>query len=301
MTENNKIVDLFCGCGGLSCGFQDAGYKVVGAFDNWQPALNVYNENLKDNAESLDLSDLDATYARLDALFELEDISGIIGGPPCQDFSSAGKRVEADRADLTEKYAAIVARYQPRFFLMENVPRAKNAQAFRNAIKTLETAGYGITEQIIDASRCGVPQSRKRLITVGFLGRNAGGEEFRSILLRGLSEKPTSMRDYFGDSLGTEFIYRHPRSYARRAVFSIDEPCPTIRGVNRPIAPGYPGHPGDPAPVSKSRPLTTEERAQIQTFEGWRWEGAKTDKEQMIGNAVPVMLAKYVAKAIEDY
>lgn len=298
MSENNKIVDLFCGCGGLSSGFQNAGFKVVGAFDNWKPAIDVYNENLEDGAESLDLSDLDKTFEVLDVLFERVGVDGIIGGPPCQDFSSAGKRVEADRADLTEKYAAIVARYRPSFFLMENVPRAQNAAAFRRAVDVLEEAGYGITEHVVDSALCGVPQRRKRLITVGFLSGNDNGEEFRKRLIEGLSDKPTTMRDYFGDSLGTEYIYRHPRSYARRAVFSIDEPCPTVRGVNRPIGPGYPGHPGDAAPVEMSRPLTTEERARVQTFEGWTWNGAKTDKEQMIGNAVPVKLAEHVAYAV---
>ena len=301
MTENRQVVDLFCGCGGLSCGFQNAGYSIVGAFDNWQPAINVYNDNLKDGAEPLDLSDLDATFKRLGTLFESEVIDGIIGGPPCQDFSSAGTRVEADRADLTEKYATIVSRYRPEFFLMENVPRAQKALAFRRAIKTLEEAGYGITEQVIDASRCGVPQTRKRLITVGFLGRNVDGEEFREKILDGLSAKPMTLRDYFGDTLGTEYIYRHPRSYARRAIFSIDDPCPTVRGVNRPIAPGYPGHPGDAGPIEEARPLTTEERARVQTFEGWTWGGAKTDNEQMIGNAVPVLLAEYVARTIAEF
>ena len=296
-----NIVDLFCGCGGLSCGFQNAGFAISGSFDNWDPAISVYNDNMADNAEKLDLSDLDATFKRLDMLFDETEVSGIIGGPPCQDFSSAGKRIEADRADLTEKYADIVCRYCPSFFLMENVPRAQKANAFRRAIEQLEAAGYKITEQVIDASLCGVPQRRKRLITVGFLSDKADPEMFRKKILSGLSDSPTTMRDYFGDSLGTEYIYRHPRSYARRAVFSIDEPCPTVRGVNRPVAPGYPGHPGDPAPASKSRPLTTEERARVQTFEGWKWDGAKTDKEQMIGNAVPVKLAQYVATAIAEY
>lgn len=296
-----NVVDLFCGCGGLSCGFQKAGFEISGSFDNWIPALSVYNDNLPDCAEELDLSDLEKTYKRLDGLFEKQVVTGIIGGPPCQDFSSAGKRIEADRADLTEKFADIVCRYRPSFFLMENVPRAQKANAFRRAIVHLESEGYEICEQVIDASLCGVPQRRKRLITVGFLSSSADSATFRRLLLAGLSAGPTTMRDYFGDSLGTEFIYRHPRSYARRAVFSVDEPCPTVRGVNRPVAPGYPGHPGDPAPVSESRPLTTEERARVQTFEGWKWDGAKTDKEQMIGNAVPVKLAQYVAETIRDY
>lgn len=167
-------------------------------------------------------------------------------------------------------------------------------------METLSAAGFGITRKIIDASLVGVPQSRKRLITVGFLGANENNE-FEEYLTRGLSDHHMTMREYFGDELKTDYIYRHPRTYARRGVFSIDEPCPTVRGVNRPIPKGYPGHHGDPAPVSQARPLTTEERARVQTFEGWTWEGSKTDLEQMIGNAVPVKLAEYVARAILNY
>jgi DNA (cytosine-5)-methyltransferase 1 len=100
-----------------------------------------------------------------------------------------------------------------------------------------------------------------------------------------------------------ENLCRHPRNYCRRAVFSIDEASPTIRGVNHPIPKGYPGHPNDPVVISKGvRPLTTSERSQIQTFpKDFMWTGSKTDVEQMIGNAVPVNLAKFVALAIIDY
>lgn len=292
-----RTIDLFCGCGGLTSGFARAGYTNVAGFDNWAAAVNTYNANNDDHAEILDLSDIDASLARLG---EYSGIDGIIGGPPCQDFSSAGKRKEGDRADLTEKYAEIVATLAPRFFVMENVARAEKATAYNNALNTLHKAGYGITKRTIDASRVGVPQTRKRLIAVGILGGNSN-DEIGALLDAGLSDKHTTMRDYFGDELGTEYIYRHPRSYARRAIFSIDEPCPTVRGVNRPIAPGYPGHPGDKAPASQARPLTTEERARVQTFEGWTWPSSKTDAEQIIGNAVPPMLAEYVARAISQY
>ena len=115
------------------------------------------------------------------------------------------------------------------------------------------------------------------------------------------SKKVMTLRDYFGEDLGFEFYYRHPRNYNRRAVFSIDEPAPTMRGVNRPVPKGYPGHPNDACPVSPDmHVLSTEERAWIQTFpKTFKWVGNKTDVEQMIGNAVPVNLAKYVAETVE--
>ena len=106
-----------------------------------------------------------------------------------------------------------------------------------------------------------------------------------------------------GNTLGIEYYYRHPRTYKRRAIFSIDEPSPTIRGVNRPIPNGYNGHPADKSAATDDlRPLTTIERSYIQTFpEDFIFKGTKTDLELMIGNAVPVKQARYVAKAIKSY
>ena len=111
-----------------------------------------------------------------------------------------------------------------------------------------------------------------------------------------------SIHDYLGNKLGIEHYYRHPRSYMRRGVFSIYEPSPTIRGVNRPIPKGYKKHEGDLADISKIRPLTTKERSLIQTFpENFVFNGTKTNLEQIIGNAVPVKLAQFVANCINEY
>ena len=112
-----------------------------------------------------------------------------------------------------------------------------------------------------------------------------------------------TIRDYLGYEFGTDYYYRHPRSFARRGIFSIDEPSPTVRGVNRPIPKTYKIHPGDATKdLSKVRPLTTLERARIQTFPAtFQFEGSKTDLEQIIGNAVPVELAAYVGKHILEY
>ncbi len=294
------VIDLFSGCGGLSLGFQKAGFKLLEGYDNWQPAVDTYNANLNHPATKLDLGNVDETISELSKYRDGTDFPAIIGGPPCQDFSSAGKRIEGARADLTEKYAAIITTLQPPFFLMENVARAKTANAFNNALQIMRKAGYHIHHEVIDASLCGVPQRRKRLITIGTHSESITNEIFERIH-RAMSKQPTTVRDWFGDTLKTETYYRHPRSYARRGVFSIDEPSPTIRGVNRPIPTGYPGHPGDAGPISQTRPLTTRERASIQTFpEDFRFISSKTDTEQMIGNAVPVELAHFIARAIAD-
>ena len=93
-----KVTDLFCGCGGLSLGFAMAGFDVVSAYDNWKIALETYRLNFKHKAVMLDLKDT----ARSIDIISLDKPDMIIGGPPCQDFSSAGKRDENNgRGDRT--------------------------------------------------------------------------------------------------------------------------------------------------------------------------------------------------------
>lgn len=293
-----KVVDLFCGCGGLSLGFEKAGFDVVAAYDNWEAALHVYNANFNHPAKSLDLSDVNACVKEISSYSP----NVIIGGPPCQDFSSAGKRDENNgRGDLTVNYAEIITRIKPPVFVMENVDRILKTNKLVEAKNLFQEAGYGLSYRVLDASYCGVPQRRKRFFMVGVLGEKDGFLD--DALEKGLSKDPMTMRDYFGNSLGIEYYYRHPRSYARRGIFSIDEPSPTVRGVNRPMPDGYEIHTNDPVQSKEGiRPLTTKERSLIQTFpKDFHFEGSKTDIEQMIGNAVPVNLAKYVASTIAAY
>ncbi|MDD4495223.1 MAG: DNA cytosine methyltransferase [Eubacteriales bacterium] len=293
------VIDLFSGCGGMSLGFERSGFRVIAGFDNWVEAVENYNNNLGHDAFVLDLSNVDASIQMLSKFFETEK-PAIIGGPPCQDFSSAGKRKEGARADLTENYAEIVAHFRPPFFVMENVDRVEKSYAFQRAKQILIDAGYFVNYVILNASQCGVPQNRRRLITFGSFSAPITERVIES-LENNVSKHKTTVRDWFGDKLDTNYYYRHPRSYARRAIFSVDEPSPTIRGVNRPIPDGYPGHKGDPASISEARPLTTRERASIQTFpESFNFTGSKTNVEQMIGNAVPVLLAEYIAKHISS-
>ena len=111
-----------------------------------------------------------------------------------------------------------------------------------------------------------------------------------------------TLKDYFGDTLGIQYYYRHPRSYARRGIFCIDEPSPTIRGVNRPIPKGYSKHGGDPCDIFEGlRALTIEERALIQTFPAnFKFIGTKTDIEQIVGNAVPVRLGQIAGDTVAN-
>lgn len=295
--KNLQTIDLFSGCGGMSLGFSNVGFEIIAAFDNWKPAIEVYQDNFEHPIYELDLSKAESRN-----LIEVLHPNIIIGGPPCQDFSSAGKRDDTlGRADLTITFAEIVSDIQPQWFVMENVERIKKSRILAEATKILKKAGYGITTKVLNASYCGVPQARKRFFMVGKL------EEKDGFLLpyfnKNLSKKRMTVYDYLGDSLDLEHYYRHPRSYQRRGIFSIYEPSPTVRGVNRPIPKTYKKHSGDTSDVTdKVRPLTTIERSYIQTFpKSFKFKGTKTKLEQMIGNAVPVKLGEFVAKCMVEY
>lgn len=292
-----KAVDLFCGCGGMSLGFQNAGYEIIEAFDNWDPAIRTYKRNFNHPICKADLAD-----KRMIEVVSRLSPDIIIGGPPCQDFSSAGHRDETlGRAALSKTYTDIVSTAKPKYFVMENVPRIRLSETYRYVREELKKVGYGLTEKILDASYCGVPQKRKRLFLIGCLGAEDG---FLSDYLdKNLSSSPMTIYDYLGDSLGVEYYFRIPRSYNRRAIFSIYEPCQTIRGVDRPIPPNYKKHPQDPVEIGPAvRAMTPKERSYMQTFpEEFVFEENRTNTNQMIGNAVPVKLAEYVANAIREY
>jgi DNA (cytosine-5)-methyltransferase 1 len=292
-----KTVDLFSGCGGMSLGFIEAGFDIVVAYENWLPAINVYKQNFSHDVFSADLSNEDV-------IPQIQNISPsmIIGGPPCQDFSSAGKRDESmGRADLTLSFAKIISNTKPEWFVMENVDRITKSKALKESLFIYKQAGYGISTKVLNAAYCGVPQTGKRFFMIGHL--NSPDNFLDEYLDSNLSNNPMTVEDYLGNTLGIQYYYRHPRSYKRRGVFSIKEPSPTIRGVNRPVPKGYKKHSGDPCEIDLNvRPLTTIERGYIQTFPPhFKFQGNKTDLEQMIGNAVPVNMAKYLANCIADY
>ena len=291
-----RVIDLFAGCGGMSLGFENAGFDIVAAFDNWDAAITIYEINFSHPIYKKDLG-ADDVVQQISALHP--DL--IMGGPPCQDYSIAGKRELGKRANLTIRFAEIVSTVKPTWVVFENVYNIERFSTVTVLKQMLSDAGYGITTRVLDASRCGVPQRRQRFFLVGKLGERDGFLD--EALTSNLSNKQMTVRDYLGDTLNTEFYYMHPRSYNRRAVFSIDEPAATIRGINRPIPENYMRHHADKADICDGvRALTTRERGYIQTFpDTFKFPGAKTDVELAIGNAVPPALAMYVANCIKQY
>ncbi len=299
------IVDLFCGCGGLSRGFEEAGFDIVASFDGWPAAITCYNVNFAHAAEQLDLNETTIAVNRIRPFAP----NIIIGGPPCQEFSNAGKREEGAIADLTYKYAQIVTQIHPQYFLMENVPRVKESTAYKKARALYKGAGYGLTEVILDAGRCGAPQRRNRFFCIGSAG--ARDNFLLDVIFSICDGDYITVRQYFAAHnipLEINDYYRHPTTYRRRAVFSVDEVAPTVRGVNRPKPPTYPHHANDSVDVDNLdniRQLSLRERARIQTFpDSFIFEGlgvSNCDLEQMVRNAVPVTLARSIAMCLRNY
>ena len=293
-----RVADLFCGCGGLSHGFQAAGHEVVFAADIWSRARLAYDANFDHASQSLDLSDLvEAAHAVSQRSPEI-----IIGGPPCQDFSVAGLRTEAKNAELTITFAEIVTACRPLWFTMENVPAAASSRAWAIARHRLGRAGYGLTELTLDASLYGVPQLRKRVFMIGRF------DEADNFLLDDVGDHKTdealTVRGYLGEEFGVEYYYRHPRHWDRRAIYSIDEPAATVRSTNRPIPPKYKPHPLDAAPIDGIEPLNCRQRARLQTFPvefSFDKSLASWEIDMMVANAVPVRLAEALAGCIIDH
>jgi len=173
------VLDLFCGCGGLSLGFIQAGYNVIAGLDVWQDALDTFAFNHPDSqvihTDLFKISPLE-----ISEKIKTKSIDVIIGGPPCQGFSIAGKRmIEDERNQLYKAFVDFVAFYQPKAFVMENVPNiiSMGKGAIKDQIiQDFEALGYTVSYKILLAADFGVPQNRKRAFFVGL--RNGQSFDF---------------------------------------------------------------------------------------------------------------------------
>jgi DNA (cytosine-5)-methyltransferase 1 len=166
-----NVIDLFAGCGGLSKGFLDAGYNIIVGVDNDQAALNTFLIN-HDGAETLnaDLSKQE-TFDEIKRIAGERSIDVVIAGPPCQGFSLSGPRnFDDDRNELYLAVIEMVRQYQPKGFIIENVPGMAtlyDGQIKDEILKRFDNMGYNIKCKILCAADYGVPQMRKRLIFMG--------------------------------------------------------------------------------------------------------------------------------------
>ena len=175
LEQKYNVLDLFCGCGGLSLGFEEAGYNVLLGIDIWEDALKTYAYNNK-HSKTLcaDMSTLRGE--------DVKDIIGdnsvdiIIGGPPCQGFSIAGKRiVNDDRNKLYKGFVRMVEYFKPKAFVMENVPNILSigdGAVRETIINDFKSLGYTVETKVLTASDYGVPQNRRRAVFVGLTKGN---------------------------------------------------------------------------------------------------------------------------------
>lgn len=175
------VIDLFCGCGGFSLGFERAGFRVVAALDSDPHAIHTYKRNRPEMAEQAIIQG-DLTQLSPESLADrigVKHVDVILGGPPCQGFSSvrqvdgsnSGERMVHDpRRDLYQDYFRYISFFQPTFFVMENVIGLKTmnkGQWWTNIRREARQLGYRICPTEFMASNYGVPQNRRRLLIVG--------------------------------------------------------------------------------------------------------------------------------------
>lgn len=166
-----NVIDLFAGCGGLSKGFMDAGFEIIVGVDNDQAALNTFAKNHNGAiALNADLSKQE-TFDEIVQIAGDKSIDVIIAGPPCQGFSLTGPRNFDDpRNKLYLAVLEMVKQYQPKGFIIENVPGMAtmyDGQVKEEVLRRFRNMGYNVECKILCAADYGVPQVRKRLIYMG--------------------------------------------------------------------------------------------------------------------------------------
>lgn len=285
-------------------GFEMAGVQVITANDSWDRAMETYSTNRPGTNTEMFTGPVERYEDQIIHLAKKHKTDVVFGGPPCQDFSSAGWRTgHGQRADMTTKFISLALKINPDWIVMENVNTIMSIGKthVEDTLKILKKARYTPRIGILNAVDFGVPQYRKRFFMIARRDMQDMPDfdmlvkpKKNTVTVRKYHPKITCGRN------GTKFYYRHPWSFMRRGIYSVDEPSPTIRGVNRPIPPKYRIHKDDATnDLDIVRPLTTKERAILQTFpDGYEFAGNQTEKEQQIGNSVPPLLAKAVATAI---
>lgn len=319
-----KALDLFCGAGGLSLGFQQAGFKIIAGIDVNEGYLETFKHNHSNHAKAIEADLMNEGPEKLLRENEIDpgEMDVVIGGPPCKGFSIAGKRdPEDERNNLVDKFIDYVEYIKPKMFLMENVPgikSMKNGEVLRIIMSRFKNAGYNAKHRTLNSADYGVPQRRNRVI---FIGRRDGEEPSypershrprkqrtlgedelepyktveEAILNKDLSELPNhekpshskEMQERISEVEAGSSLYEHyGDSWVR---LKKDEPSTTIKeNHNAPFI-----HP------EENRVGTVRECAILQSFpDDYVFKGPKSKQLKQVGNAVPPLLAKKLAEAM---
>lgn len=347
-----KIIDLFAGVGGLSLGFEQAGFEILIANEYDQSIAEAYIKNransnmVVEDITKLAISETFGAYKGQAGL--------VIGGPPCQGYSQKGQRktIHDPRNFLFKYFVEVVKEVDPQYFVMENVPNLLTAQKgyFKQELEKLfSELGYTINAQVLCAADYGVPQNRHRAFIIGKRGTCKVNMpkiiEKRTTIWEAISDlaylksgEGTEAADYKKAPeteyqqrmrLGSGKLYNHvatnhsavalerlamippkggkeflPPEHITKSIYSgtwerMDEDDISVTITTRFDTPssGKFTHP------YLDRAITVREAARIQSFpDSFHFFGTKTSQMKQVGNAVPPLLAKAVAKAIfEDW
>jgi DNA (cytosine-5)-methyltransferase 1 len=322
-------IELFCGCGGLSTGFLDAGIKIVAAFDIDRRAIEAYNYNHCYRGSKGIVTDLSrVSGAELLATANIPKIDILVGGPPCQPFSIVGKRLGSDdqRADLIFHFERLVRELQPQALLFENVPnlaRIDEGRLFDRLMSNLRRQGFSLCAKILAAADFGVPQVRRRLVIIGAKGSELAfpkESHGASDLLRGKLKPYVSASDALDDlppagDFGECGIYNHePTEHTpdmlsrfaklepgRREAASFHDrlhpsrPSFTLRAGTGNFSPLRPIH------YRYDRVITVRESARLQGFRDefiWPDWIPRLQQYRQVGNAVSPPLAQAIAQTM---
>lgn len=172
-------IDLFCGCGGFTLGMERAGFSVVAAIDFDEHAMSVFRKNFPSVGQALQKDLTRFAPEKLAELLDIDAVDLIVGGPPCQGFSTVRQRdganhgprlVKDNRRSLYRDFLRYVKFFRPRLFVMENVPGIRSAAGgayFCQVQDEARSAGYRVHAQIEKAISLGVPQKRQRQLIIG--------------------------------------------------------------------------------------------------------------------------------------
>jgi len=326
MNNQYNIIDLFCGAGGFSEGFTQAGFSTLLGIDHIDTFIKTFEKNHPSGkGVCCDITKL--SLSKIDELIEHKPIDVIVGGPPCQGFSMAGPRDKKDpRNSLFMEYIRLVKHLQPTYFVLENVrgllsmKTAKGEEVITIIQKEFRKIDYNITWDVLNSANYGVPQKRNRVIVLGA----KVGEEIPSYPLKTHTQNP-SKDNLFDDTqpwvgvgevlldkkdVPNNFFHSQKMidGFVRRKeinkkkghgfgaqYLSLDRPSYTIS------ARYYKD--GADALVKYSdteiRMLTLLEAARIQTFpDTYEFVGSSREVYTQIGNAVPCLMAKAIALEI---